>query len=127
MAAGGLFLSIGSESRQWTNFLPIFIAFTCKATDALSWKTSSYWFIGICSFLYSKVWLIINPLGPGTDHQNILLFPYQKYYMSHGPFMSNITYAVQAGVVLGTILLFYAVLFKRTSRQVINAKFIPLK
>jgi hypothetical protein len=28
MVTGGLFLRIGSESSQWINFLPIFVAFT---------------------------------------------------------------------------------------------------
>lgn len=111
-------LSIGSESRQWCNFLPIFIAFTCKAADSLSWKTSHYWLIAIFQLLYSKVWLVINPLGPpiglGTDHQNILVFPYQKYYMSHGPFMSDITYAAQGSVVLVTAFLFHIALFKES-------------
>ncbi len=115
MVTGALFFSIDSESRHWINFLPIFIAFTCKVTDTLSWKTSYYWLIGIGAFLYSKVWFDINPLGPGSDHGNVLLFPYQKYYLSHGPFMSDMSYIAQGSIVLWTALLFYFVLFKYPS------------
>jgi hypothetical protein len=97
---GNFFLSINAESRMLMPTLPFFVVFTALATQELKWKASIYWFLGIVSFLFSKIWLLMNTTEPMTGVP--LQFPLQYIFMNHGPWMSNQMYVIQGIFVLVT-------------------------
>lgn len=105
----GVVLSINPESRRLINLLPFFVAFTVKAVESLRWNASRYWLMAGLSLLFSKIWLPINtrPLeGSPLD------FPLQRYFMNHGPWMSNQMYLIQGSIVLLTAVVFYSLFFR---------------
>ncbi|NEO86531.1 MAG: hypothetical protein F6J87_20075 [Spirulina sp. SIO3F2] len=99
-------LSLDSESRHLVNFYPVLITFIVIATEALrqAWQTWHYWAFGILSVFTSRVWLTIGSDSPASDPHE---FPSQFYFMHHGPWMSNLMYAIQSAIVLVLIYMIY--------------------
>lgn len=106
----GVVLSINPESRRHIPLLPFFVAFTVKDAEALRWNATRSWLLVGLSLFFSKIWLPINrrPL-----EGNPLDFPWQRYFMNHGPWMSNQMYLIQGGIVLLTTLMFYFLLLRK--------------
>ncbi|MGB0561742.1 MAG: hypothetical protein ACPGVO_08040 [Spirulinaceae cyanobacterium] len=90
-------LSLDSESRHIVNFYPVLVTLIVLATRSLrqAWQPWHYWVLGGLSLFTSKVWLTLGD-QPGNQRE----FPSQFYYMNHGPWMSNLMYAIQAAVVV---------------------------
>ena len=99
-----VFISVAPESRQSINAYPFFIALLAKACEGLAWERSFYWLLGLTSLVFSKIWF---PLNVGRMEGSQLEFPLQYSSMSHGSFMSNLTFLVQGTIVLLTGLLYY--------------------
>jgi hypothetical protein len=116
----GLFLSINSESRTLTQYLP---AFTIALSIALARMPNlPRWGMiatAILCVAFSKVWL---PMAGPTrlyDGQHYA-FPEQLYFMNFGPWMSLQSYLWQTAAVLGAALILVAWLYG--PRDVINTK-----
>jgi len=110
-------LSLNSESRVHIFSYPLIVPFIIKAVDSLKWKKSCYWFMAVLSIILSKAWLIINtqPLNMNVPAEQFREFPFQFYFMNHGPWMSNIMYIVQGSVVLLCGAIIYFFLFHRSN------------
>lgn len=96
LAGTATVLSIGSESRQFVNFLPLVAAFTVQTLDE---RPRPRWHDGVflaAALVLSKCWL---PLNHGPTTGNLEQFPDQFYFMNHGPWMSDGMYLVQGVVV----------------------------
>jgi hypothetical protein len=93
----GVVLSLGSESRQSTSFVPLVVPFVVKATDALGWGPGRYCLLAGLSLVFSKIWLTIGPVD-----DNPQAFPLQGYYLSHGPWIREDMYLIQGFAVLLT-------------------------
>lgn len=96
LAGAAAFLSVGSESRQFVNFLPLVAAFTVQTLDE---RPRPHWHDGVflaAALVLSKCWL---PLNHGPTTGNLERFPDQFYFMNHGPWMSDGMYLVQGAVV----------------------------
>lgn len=104
-------MSLDSESRHMTNFMPMFVVFLAKATESLRWDWKHYSLLGVISLLMSKVWLTIGPLNLKGDVATVLLTN-QRLFMSLGPSMSGRMYVVQGLVVLMVGIIIYYVCFK---------------
>ena len=114
-----LILSINPESRQLFHVFPILVIFTVKTLEQLKWKSSYYIFIAFASFLYSKIWFIINsnPVpnhNPNLSSDSLLVFPWQKLFMNVGYLMSDVMYIVQGSIVLLTGIIFYFLFVHKT-------------
>jgi hypothetical protein len=99
-----LFLGIGSESRQFIMGLPIFIYALFQAINRLQFNIH---FIGVflaASFLFSKIWYRINKVPLTGEY---LAFPFQRYFMALGPWMSDQMYYIQGAVALLVLSAFY--------------------
>jgi hypothetical protein len=110
-AALAVVLGINSESRHLIFFLPIFVAFTIKATDSLAWRPVQYGLIAVMSLLFSKVWLTMNADGPFGE-TDLTKFPDQYFFMSWGVGMSNEMYLLQGAIVLVSGYVLYVTCFK---------------
>lgn len=104
-------MSLDSESRHLTNFMPMFVVFLAKATESLRWGWKQYSLVGVLSLLMSKVWLTIGPLKLKGDVATVLLTN-QRLFMSLGPSMSGRMYVVQGLAVLLVGIIIYYTCFK---------------
>lgn len=100
-----LFLGLNSESRQLIFVYPFFVAFLVKAVEPIRWRASFYWLFAAASLVISKFWLRIN-VAPfdGLAPQD---FPPQYYFMNHGPWMADLSFLLQATLILLAALVFY--------------------
>lgn len=110
----GVVLSINPESRRHIALLPFFAAFTVKAAESLRWNASRSWLVAGLSLIFSKIWL---PINTGPLEGNPLDFPLQRYFMNHGPWMSNEMYLIQGGIVLLTAVVFRFLFFGKPTPQ----------
>ena len=106
-----LFLGLNSESRQSIFAYPFFVAFLVKAIEPMKLRASFCWLFGAVALVMSKFWLRIN-LAPfdGLGPQE---FPLQYYFLNHGPWMADLTFLLQAALVL-LVAAFLAVLLYRS-------------
>jgi len=102
----GLLLSLNSQSRFCLNVWVMLVPFVVKAADGLAWGPRQYGVFAGLSLLASKVWLTINT-GPFTG--NLLEFPDQYLFMSHGPWVSDAMYLAQGAAAMVMAALLYAV------------------
>ena len=110
----GVSLGMDSESRHVINFVPAFVAFVVKATEARRWTIRQYGFLAVLSLFFSKCWLTIN-VGPMVG--NAFAWPDQRFMMSFGPYMSDEMYLLQGTIVLISAAAIYVVCFRPRSTQ----------
>jgi hypothetical protein len=101
-----LLLSLNSQSRYCLNIWVMLVPFVVKAADGLGWGPRQYGLFAGLSLLASKVWLTTNT-GPFTG--NLLEFPDQYMFMSHGPWISDAMYFAQGAAALAAAALLYVV------------------
>jgi hypothetical protein len=94
----GLLLSLNSQSRYLLNVFVMVIPFAVMAADELAWKPRFLTLMAGLGVLFSKCWLPMN--GNHQYHGRFLEFPDQLLFMTHGPWVSNVMYAVQGVIVL---------------------------
>ncbi|MBA2656655.1 MAG: hypothetical protein H0U70_06670 [Tatlockia sp.] len=118
-----LILSIGSESRQLINFLPMVVFLTAEILNkkALTWDFTL--FFAFLSLIVSKCWLPINHgewLSLAMNPPQITLeFPMQWYFMNFGPWVSQMMYLIHFFLIMVTGLLLY---FFAKKRNILNKK-----
>lgn len=109
-------LSIGSETRQFIHFYPFLIMMLLITLNQfpISMKQSALFvMLSIC---VSQFWLTINTpaIFAQYDYGH---FPDQAYFMHHGPFMSDLSYLLNAGVLLLNGLFVYLLFQKPLKLQ----------
>jgi hypothetical protein len=97
--------SLDSESRHLSDFYPVLIPFVVLATTKLrtTWQPWHYYFLAGVAFFWSKWWLVFSGAEVSAQRE----FPSQLYYLNHGPWMSNLMYAIQAALVLFLMYVVY--------------------
>jgi hypothetical protein len=93
-------LSLNSESRHLTLAIVPVIFLAAKVLERFKVSKDECILFGVVSLLYSKVWMLMNIGNVPPD--NVLIMPWQRYFMSCGPWMSNSMYVVQGTFVLVT-------------------------
>jgi hypothetical protein len=94
-------LSIGSETRQFIHFFPfitIVLAITLN-TFQIGFKQAILFVL--LSVVCSKCWFPINTPESFSDY-NYMSFPNQRYFMNHGPFMSDQSYWINLLILVTT-------------------------
>jgi hypothetical protein len=94
----GFLLSLNSQSRYLLNVFVMVIPFAVKAADEVGWQPRTYALFAGLGVLFSKCWLPMN--GGNQYHGRFLEFPDQLLFMTHGPWVSNVMYAVQGVVIV---------------------------
>jgi hypothetical protein len=88
-----------SNSRQWNHLFPVLVTVTIAAT-ARAWTPASVGWFAILAVVWSKVWLRI-----GYDHNSGWhTFPQDNYFMNHGPYASDLTWAIHLAAAVATIV-----------------------
>lgn len=114
-----LVLSIGSETRQFIHFYPFIIVVLVITLNQYQINLSLAIVFSGLSLLASKCWFPINREGSFIQYL-YGQFPDQYYFMNHGPFMSDASYAINTGIVVLQGLLIWK-LFLATKRQRSNS------
>ena len=89
--------AIGSESRQWIHLFPFVVATAITATASWWTPRRTIVFAALC-LVWSKLWWPMRydtPLDPFS-------WPNLRYYMQHGPWASDTTFAIHAAAVAVT-------------------------
>jgi hypothetical protein len=105
-------LSLFSESRTLLPAFSFFVILTVAAVEEDKWPFWFYWGFGIVSFIFSKIWL---PLGKIPLSGGYYKFPYQWYFMNYGPWMSDLSYAIQ-----GTIVMISGFIFLKIIKEILH-------
>lgn len=107
-----LVMALDPESRHLIHAWPFFVVFLVQVAEDQTWKPGVYMLLALISLLFCKAWL---PIHMPPEVSDPLAFPFQRYYMNHGPWMSTYSYLVQGIAVLITGILLFR-LTKRTAR-----------
>ena len=116
------FFALDSESRHLICVIPVVVILTAKALETYPFNRQDCWVFGIISVLYSKIWMLINTTkSMPSDPSNFLEFPWQKYFMNAGPWMSNEMYIVHGiAVALTGIWLYRKIGFKHNQMDTLS-------
>jgi hypothetical protein len=104
------------ETRCLINLLPWLIIFLIKAVNKYSFSKSFYFVVGLMCVFASKIWLLLNnnegypPMH--LDKNGSSGFPDQKLWLNIGPWMNQLMYYVQGGVMLIFIGILFFMLYK---------------
>lgn len=112
-------LAINPESREAINFFPIAVIAVCQILNNKKIDASFVYFFLLLSLVVSRVWLPLNHgwLSLATNPPQVTLeFPMQWYFMSQGPWMSNVMYVVYAVVTLSV----FAIIYPFTKSRIAN-------
>lgn len=112
-----LFLfGITPQSRHLINILPWVVIFLVKAINKYSFSNSFYIVAGLLSFVASKIWLLLNIYDINStknlDKNGSIGFPAQLLWMNIGPWMNELMYYVQGGVMLLFVGILFLMLYK---------------
>lgn len=131
VAAFGLNLflfGIVLETRCLINLLPWLIVFLIKAINKYSFSKSFYIVVGLLCFVASKVWFLLNnnegypPMH--LDENGSTGFPDQKLWLSIGPWMNQLMYYVQGGLMLLVLGILFFMLYKIEFKKITKIKLI---
>jgi hypothetical protein len=104
---GSVGLSLNSESRHLTFSYPVVVAGLAAAADRAGITprfTVSFAALGL---VLSKIWLPLNidPVAMIDSGGPLMTWHYRRYFINHGPWMSNEAYVFQLGALVVTALL----------------------
>lgn len=86
-------LCLGSESRQFVPYYPFLVLMLMLAINSFSFTRKQVVLFVLLSVLCSKCWFPINVPGIYSKY-DFGNFPDQRYFMNHGPFMSEMSYII---------------------------------
>jgi hypothetical protein len=89
-----LFMSLNSQSRFLMNLVPLLIPFVVKAADEWEWNRSRLGAFAALTLVSSKVWS--SRFLPDLKTADPFTFPAQLAWMGGGPWMSALSYVIQA-------------------------------
>lgn len=92
-------LCLGSESRQFVPYYPFVVVMLMLAINSFSFTLKQVSLFVLLSILSSKCWLTINVPGIYSTY-DFGNFPAQRYFMNHGPFMSETSYLINFGITI---------------------------
>jgi hypothetical protein len=107
--AAHIILALSSESRQMIAFFPVVVVCSVLLLEKMNLSIGKVWMICAACLLLSKVWLPVNR-QPLTGEY--LAFPFQYYFMNHGPWMSYPSYLSQGILLLLVGSLMYMMIFR---------------
>jgi hypothetical protein len=99
-----LFIGMGSDSREYVVGLPFFVYVLYRALDNLEFNGRFIAIFLSVSVLFSKVWFHINKFPLTGDYST---FPFQRYFMTQGPYMSDQMYYLQGAAAVVVLAVFY--------------------
>jgi hypothetical protein len=106
-------LSLGSETRQFLHFYPFMVIMLLLGINDLNVTRKQLIIFVLLSLVCSKCWLPIN--APEIfEHYDFMNFPDQRYFMNHGPFMSDQSYFINLAIVSVSALIIIF-LFRKTT------------
>jgi hypothetical protein len=112
-------LSLNSESRHSIFGYPAVVILLAAAASQAGISARVTWCIAVLAVALSKLWLRIN-----LEPQNMVdttvpatAWNYRRYFMNHGPWMSNEAYVLHVVVVAIAAVAVWAALRTRTSRE----------
>ena len=97
-----IYLSIGTESRQFIPFIPVLAVFCGIILNKMNIDWFTAWSFTIISLILSRFWFEINVGIPWDDR--FLEFPLQMLFMYSGPWMSDQMYLVFLGFSVITFI-----------------------
>lgn len=104
-------LSLNSESRHLTLAIVPIIFLVARVLEKYKITKEECVLFGVVSLLYSKVWMLMN-IG-NVEPANVLVMPWQRYFMSCGPWMSNRMYVLQGVIVAVTTIVLWTWIQKK--------------
>lgn len=110
-------LSIGSESRQLTNFLPLIVIMVAEVLNKKIVTWNFVWFFTLLNLIISRFWLPLNhgdwPSLEISPPQVTLEFPLQWYFMNLGPWLSHFMYWIFSTTTVFTFFCAYIALKRK--------------
>jgi len=101
-----LLLSIGTESRQFINVWPFMVIWFLQSMDGTAVSKKFTFVFVIVAIVLSKFFIPINHPDIFVTYQYDQ-FPEQLYFMNHGPFATDIAYAINLCICLTFGLILY--------------------
>ncbi|MES2560791.1 MAG: hypothetical protein V4590_13685 [Bacteroidota bacterium] len=111
-------LCLGSESRQFVPYYPFLVMMLMLALNSFSFSRYQVMLFVLLSLVSSKCWFKINVPGIFSKY-DFGNFPDQRYFMHHGPFMSQTSYLINLGIVVILGLCCYFI-FRKTETSHTN-------
>ncbi len=96
-----LLLMMGSESRQFIYCWPFWVSMTLPLFSSIKLSMPQAIAFAVLCLIQSKCWFPINVEGNFADY-DYAHFPEQRYFMNHGPFMSDTSYGINTLIALVT-------------------------
>jgi len=117
MLALGICLSVFSESRTITHYIPAFIlALTLALAGMKHLRQWGLWTCGALCILFSKVWMQMAAPDPFFDG------PMQRYFMNFGPWMSQAAYLWQGLAILASSAIFITWLYGSNIQEALRPR-----
>lgn len=110
-----LLVGAGSESRQFINAWPVCVLLLCSALKKYKFSTLFLLVMMGTALLTSKFWYRMNREAFRGD---FLDFPYQHYFMSQGPWMSDTMYLLQGSMGLAVFGMLYFLFLRKGNYKV---------
>jgi len=98
----GLVQGVTSESRHLLAFLPLLVALAAQAMERARLPRGHDIVFVLTTLVASKFWMPMTVVSHGPFDA----FPSQSYLMNQGPWMSNLSYAIQSAAVLVLLAIF---------------------
>ena len=113
--AFGVAMNLYPESRMTLNIAPFFVLPLVLALPQDRLTASQWAFVGVCQLLTTKIWLPITATVADFGFDRLLLYPAQYLFMSHGPWMANDAFIVQASVAIIAVAVAWGLFRRQTS------------
>jgi hypothetical protein len=98
-----LALNLYPESRMSLNLMPFFLLPLVMALPQDRFTIIQWAFVGFCQLATSKIWLPI--VATAADFEGKLqAYPAQYLFASHGPWMANDAFVLQAAAMIGAVV-----------------------
>ncbi len=114
-----LLLMMGSESRQFIYCWPVWVWLSLPLFSTLNITMSRAIAFTILCLVQSKCWFPINVEGSFADY-DYTQFPEQRYFMNHGPFMSDASYVINTLTAFATAFFVWLIFCFEWNRKVSN-------
>jgi hypothetical protein len=114
-----ILLMIGSESRQFIYCWPFWAWMLLQLLSSLQITLTQAIAFAMLCLVQSKCWFPINVEGNFADY-DYSSFPEQRYFMNHGPFMSDASYWINAIAAIAAALFTWVIFCFRPSIKIIE-------
>lgn len=119
-----LLLSLNSQSRFLMNLIPLLIPFVIKAADDLEWDRSRFGVFAVLTVVMSRCG--VSRFMPDLTTADPFSFPAQLAWMVAGPWMSAVSYFIQASLCIVVTGILYGWLLRHPRSQATTLPAQPL-